>query len=382
VPGGTPFHINGVAAAPGTVVPNGTALDGNGIRLVLPDTSWYPLAGGNQTLTRDLRLPAQGTVAIPQHAASLALVGRDTLSAPTYYGKIRDLVPAFVPNGNNAWEYLNFTRGVGHAAVFEGARRPAFVIVDVNNDGQWGGAPAQRLLPITVYHAPSAGGASTVGMERSSFIRPLYQTFDPQANAWIDGARAVIGGDYNVPLLTVQFPYAAYGETFGNRGANCQILVNARSGITPPEDVVANRSMVLIQTLAGDKIFSPDRDTYRQRAIDNVFFRGFANGTVILANPVGDLLAAVAGQLPQYLIQRFLAIPVFRDELHYLSIRDQRPPPPATPAISVLSSLVLDMFAGMFTQNGWFNDTPARRGAEFVNLCVSDHLPVLFSATL
>ncbi|HEX7119776.1 MAG TPA: hypothetical protein VF212_13375, partial [Longimicrobiales bacterium] len=130
-------------------------------------------------------------------------------------------------------------------------------------------------------------------------------------------------------------------------------------------------------------------DNYRHLAIDNVFYRGFTEEQAPAPAPaeVYDLLAAVSGaagvayNLEAERITSFTNLEIFNEHLNV--VRGQRNEPGrATPGIRDIGSFVLALDQGIFSEPFADVDPPARRAAEFVHLCVSDHLPVIFTMNL
>ncbi|HEX7050459.1 MAG TPA: hypothetical protein VF188_09685, partial [Longimicrobiales bacterium] len=293
---GAPANVNS-----GTVLPRGTRIGEGGVKLTAQTYNRKPVViPGGYTLTEPLTLPAPGTVLVPEHALSLVLEGRDTRGGgeqPATILRTFDATP-FIPRGNNAlqdpnqWQYLYFTRGTRDGAYMVGTRRPAYITIDVNINGA--PRPAQRLIPLIVYHAPAQGAASTVGMERAAYSRPLYQAFDHDTGRWIDNDRAVLGGDMNVGLDTTAFPYDAFTQPFGAGGANCAIRVYRPP--PPRHNNPLNKTTARLRDCNGE-ITVAGTDNYRHLAIDNVFYRGFTEEQAPAPAPaeVYDLLAAVSG---------------------------------------------------------------------------------------
>ncbi|HEX6938865.1 MAG TPA: hypothetical protein VF158_05595 [Longimicrobiales bacterium] len=400
--GGQVVAAGGVLGAPanvnsGTVLPQGTQIGPAGVQLTAQTYNRNPVViPGGYTLTEPFTLPAPGTVLVPEHALSLVLTGRDTRGGGpnpvTFVGDISPATANFNPGAAHPWQYLYFTRGAGMPASLLGSRRPAFITIEVNINGAPG--PAQQLIPLIVYHAPSAPPASSSGMQRAAYSRPLYQAYDHAAGAWINNARAVLGGDMNVVLDTTAYAYNAFTNGFGAGGANCQLRVAAPALAPPPAtraDNPANQTTAQINSppVGGAPIVNANLNAYRSLAIDNVFYRGFAppQAPVPAATPVYDLLAAVSNaavafNIPPARVQPFLNIPVFQANLA-VAYGLAPGPPPNTVGIRSILDFLNDVFVGTFTMPANYGiDPPARRAAEFVHLCVSDHLPVLFTMNL
>ncbi len=399
--GGAVVPAGGVLAAAanvngGTVLPQGTLIGAGGVRLTAMTLNRLPVVvPGAYTLTEPLTLPAPGTVLLPEHALSLVLTGRDTTGGgpnpSTFNGNVAAATANFNPGGVNNWQYLYFTRGAGMPASLRGCRRPTYITIDVNRAG--GPAAAQRLVPLIAYHAPSAAPASSSGMQRAAYSRPLYQAYDPAVGAWITNARAVLGGDVNVPLDSVAYAYNAFINGFGAGGAGCQVRASAPAPGPPPltrADNVLNKTTAQINNppVGGAAIVNAATNAYRLLAIDNVFYRGFApaQAPAPAPAPVYDLLPAVSAaagpfNLPMASIMAYINVPVFN--AHWNIAWGLAPGPgPATPSIQNIGNFVLNLGAGWFAGGGAPANPPARRAAEFVHLCVSDHLPVVFTMNL
>lgn len=397
--GGQVVAAGGMLAAPrrvnsGTVLPQGTRIGPGGVTLTEQTYIRNPVViPGGYTLTEPFTLPAPGTVLIPEHGLSLVLEGRDTRGSrpdpATLVGDISRATAHFDPNAPHPWQYLYFPRGAGAPASMKGSRRPAFITIEVNINGAPG--PAEQLIPLIVYHAPSAAPASSSGMQRAAYSRPLYQAYDHANNAWINNARAVLGGDMNVVLDSTAYPYDAFTNGFGAGGANCQLRV-AKPAV-PPETRASNpanqTTVQIIHLRDGAPIVDANLSAYRRLAIDNVFHRGFAQAQAPepAATPVYDLLAAVSNtaaafNVPPAQVQWFRNIPVFQANLA-VAFGLAPGPPQNTPGILNIWDFLSDLIVGSFTQPPKYGPhPPARRAAEFVHLCVSDHLPVLFTMNL
>lgn len=360
---------NDIPIVAGTVIPAGTQIGFGGLRMNMQVVNVAPVIVPQAfTLTDALTLPGTGTVMIPEHALSLALYGRDTQGS-TVTGQVAaaNFTPGFAQN----WTPLLFTRGAGFPAVFPSARRPAFVTIDVNRPGQ---GAAARLIPIAAYHAPSASPASNGGLQRASFIRPMYQVYDG-AN-WIDSQFAVLGGDNNVQLDPNTYAYAAWTSAFNNSGANSAIRVF--QGVNPDTDVLNKTTIQLnTQIVGGNPVINANTNAYRRLAIDNVFYRGFGGPNApILVGPAIDLAAAFAAVALPWLPQ-FNAIQTLANAFN--AVQNNLVPAGITNVVNP-RLLVLDIANGQFnTATAFGEPPPARRVAEFLRLCLSDHLPVAFS---
>ncbi len=383
-PGGMPLGVATPAAA-GAVLPVGTLIGAGGVTVntVVANVAPVVIPGG-YTLTDALALPAVGAALVPEHAMSLVLLGRSTGNPPaTYTGDISGVTANFNPAGGTVFDWLYFTRGAGFPAMLPGARRPAFVTLDVNRAPPNNGS-VNRLTPLIVYHAPAAQPASSSGMQRASYSQPLYQAYDWGAGGWVNCNNALLGGDFNVVTDAIGYAYNAYYNAFAAGGAACAPTIYNPAPPPPPPnqtraDNVLNKSMVQISTFQGAPIFSANPNDFRALAIDNIFYRGCPGA----AGSLYDLPAAVSGgpgAIAGATVTGFLAVPLLAQVQNAIALGAPLPP---TPSVNAPQSTVFDLMAGVFGPAGAAgNDTPARRAAEFVQLCVSDHLPVLFQTAM
>lgn len=364
----------------GDILPVGTIIGPGGMRLTAMTLGVNPVAiPQGYTLPAAYTLPANGAVLVPQHVLSLVLTGRPLAAA----GR-----PNFNPGAPPAWNLMPFPDGIG--AVYGHprlTRRPATCTIRVSS----GGLPAAELIPITVYHTPLNCPAMQ-GMGRAALIRPLYQAYNHAAGAYINNARAVIGGDFNKRLDANAGNFTQYTDNFNvgwpvgfNGGAGCNTVGGIGGGgaanirvNTPfpmgglpapvypplppapgPANNPANKSLLALRrNNNGNPILSGNADHFRTSSFDNIFYRGF---TVAQSppHPLGDLYflpAAVSGAaapaLPFYIpaghIQAFQTLPIFNPPAAMA--------PPVAPAAigNVLNpaTLLLDIQAGGFG-NAW-----------------------------
>jgi hypothetical protein len=281
---------------------------------------------------------------------------------------------------------LLFPIGVGNVAKLRRSRRPASVTIDVNRPGQ----PAEeRLIPLGVYHAPSRGPASSAGMQRAAYSASLYRAYDwgrAGAAGWIDAKRAVLGGDFNVPINENSYPYLAFTSNFGEAGAQCLARAWAEGAGVPRRQVTANRTLVALKSGPfgnGAAIVTPNHADYRKQAIDNVFYRGFTPAQAPLPIPTSfDLPVAVSGgfaNIPAVEVQAF-AVTAAGAAATALATPPGGPPvvvPNMHSPIDTGAGLLLGTFAAASPAT-----TSARLAAEFTRLFVSDHLPVEFQINL
>ncbi|MFO1431300.1 MAG: hypothetical protein U1F76_14345 [Candidatus Competibacteraceae bacterium] len=366
-PGGV---VAAMAVAAGLVLPAGTQIGPAGVTTNVAVNGVNPVVvPGGYTLTEPLTLPAAGTVLVPEHAASLVLLGRNIAAGPpgrnprAFNGDVSAATPYFVPGALYNWDWLWFTRGRNHPAAMLGTRRPCYITLDVNRNPPV--VPANRLVPVIVYHAPSAAPASCSGMQRAAYSQPMYQAYDP-AGAWIDCTFSVLGGDFNVETDAVPYAYNAFRDNFGPGGGNPGGGANATAGIynaAPPGLTraanVLNKSTVQINggNGFGAPIFSPNTDNYRWMAIDNVFYRGFAAPAAGAALGAGMAVAQIFDQLPAVTIaggappipaiQNFTLEPTFRNNMDVIAGIIPGPAMPA-PDINDMTSTLTDIASGRF----------------------------------
>ena len=382
----------------GTVLPPGLRVGDGGVRLTAATHNLEPVVvPGRFELTDELALPAPGHIVVPDHALSLVLTGRDTRVRGRISSAVGDIgsPPAFTGGATTEWQLLYFTQGEQGIASFSGPRRPAFITIEANGVS----LREDRLIPLIAYHAPSAEPAASGGMLRASWSRPLYQAFDhdaPTGDEWVDTSRAVIGGDFNAGLDHDAYPYAAFTRPIERQGAGCVAGVDAPAppppvpptGNPPTQaDNPLNKTVVQLREgfiALGPEIVVAELAGYRRRAIDNVFHRGFYDSPAAGVAPVHDLLPAVSGfpgGIPRWLIRLFIDLPVF-DAIWWAQELEEPLPTPAPPVVRDAARFVDDLSRGAFEGWGPGVDPAARRAAEFVRLCVSDHQPIVFTADL
>lgn len=376
-----------VATAAGVVIPAGTTIGAAGITLAPPLIHGVApvVVPGHFVLTDNLTLPPVGTAVVPQNTLSLVMFGRDSAiplgTAPsTFTGDISGQTVNFAPGGP-AFNWLYFTRGAGYPAIRTGCRRPATLTIEINRTGF--PAPADRLVPIIVYHAPSAAPASSAGMQRAAYAREMYQAYDWGAGNWVTCNNALLGADFNVIVDTVAYPYNAFTAPFGpalgmGGGAACTMAVNNPAMGGSRANNPLNQSIIALTAgVGGPPIFSAVLNNYRSLAIDNCFYRGLGGAVVAVLGQLPDLLVAssVGGNLVGMPVQNCLNTPAM---VASTTAMINGLPMPVLPSVNSPMTTLLDMNLGAFGSMPAFGaqDTPARRVAEFVNLFVSDHLPV------
>lgn len=418
---GHPASTAPVLVNSGTVLPQNTIIGPAGIWLNGVNFGGQPVVvvPGNHLVEDAFTLPAPGTVVVHERAVSLVVDGRRN-DRPDQDGDTSYFTHPFTPGVPHDWRTLTFTQGSKRAPEVQGSRRPAFITLDVPSGGA---GAAQRLIPVIAYHSPASRVSAAGGMQRASFSRPMYQAWDAGAPTpgWIDNDRAVLGGDFNLELSTRHYAYRSFTDPFARGGANCQPRVNT---VPPPSPELnpVNRTMTKLRSRRPPRIpfVARNTDNFRTLAIDNAFHRGFpgAAAPVPAPAPVYDLMRAVAAQagafdIPDRFVEPFADIPAltaYWDQAWGLPSTH-----PLLPLQKVMNvrNFVIDLAAGAFTERvrdeqpkqgeteqerqereerkrqreedeendpAW--NPAARRAAEFVHLCVSDHLPVLFTMSL
>jgi hypothetical protein len=408
VPAGTNIPGHGIVGmntptAAGVVLPVGTQVGAGGITLNAVTWGINPVVvPGGFTLTDALTLPASGTAVLPANALGLVMFGRNSATAinpnrpSRFTGDISDDTVDFNPGGGNVWNWIEFTSGAGAAAQRTGTRRPAYVTVKVNRPGHLG--PASQLLPIICYHAPSAAPASSGGMQRAAYSQPMYQAYDWGAGGWTNCNNALIGGDFNVVIDSVFYAYDAYTDAYGGPGgyaggANATMAIANPAPPGPGHDMgdnPLNKTMCALTIgPGGPPRYGNQINDFRSRAIDNIFYRGLGTGVVGMgvdaANTGAINMMSACSQVGAPMIgnpvTQCLNTPNMINVQTAVYVHNAPLPLP-----NMVDSTVtlFEMNPGRFSTQPDFNaqDTAARRVAEFVNLFVSDHLPVVISFTM
>jgi len=394
VPGAGP-SAGPAGAAAGAVIPAGTTIGPAGVTLAALTNNVYPVVvPGNFVLTDALTLPPAGAIVTPQYALSLVMFGRDSAAAgagpapATFVGDISAATANFAPGGGAPpFNWIEFTRGAGHPASRTACRRPVTLTIEVNRPAH--AAAADRLVPIIAYHAPSAAPASSAGMQRAAYSREMYQAYDWTAGNWIDCNHALLGSDFNVIVDSVAYAYNAFTGGFGGPGgtgggAACTMAVNNPAVGGSRANNPLNKSVVgLTYGVGGPPVYSAALADFRTLAIDNCFYRGLGGGVVAANTLLLDLLVSstVGGNLTGPPIVNCLNTLAMVNTT--TAVAHGLPIAPLANINSPLTTL-FDMQQGQFGALPAFDaqNTPARRAAEFVNLFVSDHLPVAIEFNL
>jgi len=325
---------------------------------------------------------------IPDHALSLVIQGRPPAADP--HSAWAYTSPGFNPPGNiPIWNNLNFPNRWGIVLRRNGSRRPCYCTINVTMAGP--PPAAQRIVPIMAYHAPSNSAnlnSPPAGTQVSGFARQMYQAQNPAAAwGWINNARVIAGGDFNVDMNPAALPvnrqnsYAVFTNAFAAGaagGAACAANVPVQQASQLNKTVVA-----LTQWIGGPPIQSNQLNDYKTAEFDNIFWRGFTNTPPPARGRVYDLLFAVrtGGSLAGAPVSSFL--PLLNAGMGALTVApggNYVGPQPCNaagdliyPSILNFNAFHADVTAGQMTS--------ARRAAEFVKLFISDHLPIVFRFT-
>lgn len=419
-----PAHGGGPAPlAPGVVsLPAGTVIGPGGIKMSglgggAPDFTVIP--GGYQ-LTERWDLPVANELILPKHSFALVTVGRRFNSTA---GRFVPYNPG--PGGPpNVWQYLEFSdNGVWKLTKM---RRPAFVTIKLNrNTATAAHGPKFQFIPIHVYHAPSKEYSAWRNTVAASASHSLYQVYNwnvagpLNAANWIEPQCVVIGGDINYALDPSNTPYTDFTNSYAGGGANCQVVptppaTNYTDGIrinhpavapsTDPAKNPLNKTTVNLNVPPygpGTEILDQDINGYRRMAIDNIFYGGFDNAETPVDANFGsyyDILTSIqgngAGPLRVCDFSSALIQGLLDNYLEQVTGHDYANQPGPVPAIHELNNTA--SFIEPFTSANGFYSQPgggagafaagaadaARAAAEFTNLLVSDHMPVLFSMNL
>ncbi|MFP5262653.1 MAG: endonuclease/exonuclease/phosphatase family protein [Blastocatellia bacterium] len=345
------------------------------------------IAGAANTQSNGVR-PLPLPMGVPAHALSLVLQGRPPAPdpfSPWAYQSAGFNPPANIP----AWNNLNFPNRWGIALVRNASRRPCYCTIDVNIAGP--PPAAQRIVPIMSYHAPSNSAnlnAPPAGTQISAFSRQMYQAQNPAAAwGWINNARAIAGGDFNVDMnppglaWNREESYEEFTDAFAAGvagGAACHENVPVQQAIPINNTVVS-----LDQWIGGPPIQVGAINAYRTSEFDNIFWRGFTGAPPPARGRVYDLLTAVrpGGSLVGGPITGFLGL--LNAGMGLLTIAPGAPYVGMQPCNAAGNLLYPDIlnFAAFHADVTAGQMSSSRRAAEFVRLFISDHLPIVFRFT-
>ncbi|HEX8723276.1 MAG TPA: hypothetical protein VF736_21845 [Pyrinomonadaceae bacterium] len=301
----------------------------------------------------------------------------------------------------NHWPNLDMaTTSVGnpHTLSFANARRPVYIVLDLNN----GGTQAQRLCPVGAYHAPSNQKQASWGAGMSSLSRELYVTNQvaggvPNPAAFVHTNKVVLGGDYNYSVNQPSWPstYEYYTRAYNaayTGGANCVE--------TPAHGAADTARRTTVQLLEGDHvtpIVGANVNDYLSYKIDLAFMR--PNGTVtgdrvdMLTEFINDAGGAIYGPtlkaLRVHLSALVAAEPADADH-RFLRYTDGPQRKVLTRVgrsrryVSTWKPVIHGSWGGPITNWNAFMTRlyagqvlTARRAAELYHIFVSDHLPLV-----
>lgn len=305
------------------------------------------------------------------------------------------LRPNLLPYGEDnqlmlAWPQLDFptTSTMNpEQLTWPKVRRPAFIVLNLNT----GGNPDVSLMPVIAYHAPSNRNKAGWGALLSGLSRELYVVDgvdvnnDPDPANSVSMRRTVLGGDFNYAVPDGWFPaeYGYFTKTLARSekgGAACRYA--------PPDNVGAARltTVQLFDTDNQTPITSANLNAYYRYPIDLIFFRGFpANQSTGRRVNIPDILLNNGGPYAAVLN-------LFDAHLNALVLGlagpNQRMDPGNTGPQEWVNNAWKPMLCGNYggtflnwntflnnLNNGQLNN--ARRTAEFYQIFISDHLPVL-----
>jgi hypothetical protein len=269
-------------------------------------------------------------------------------------------------------------------------RRPVYVVLDLPTAA---GAD-QRLMPVIAYHAPSnehkAGwGALLGGLSRELYVADGVDAMNnPDPVNPVSIRRTVFGGDFNYAVADNYFPaeYMYFTKDFAvseKAGAQCRVAPSTNTGD-------ARRTTIQLMDVDNTTpITSADLNAYYRYPIDLIFFRGFpadhsagrrynflpelrnaGNAYAAVLNAFGLHLTALAAGLagPN---QRMAPGVVTTGPQEYIVGEGWKAMICGSWGATFLdwNAFVADL------GNGFFSN--ARRTAEFTQMFISDHLPVV-----
>lgn len=170
------------------------------------------------------------------------------------------------------WPDLKFpTTGKSNpfSLATEKVRRPAYVVLKVKN-----GAGTWELCPVAAYHAPSFEEQAAWAPGVASLSREMYATnsevnLEPQAAAFDHCNNTIMGGDFNYERSVDPSVYEGFTkalDTAPSGGAGCK-------SIPRPEDPEAQRKTTIRLLQGGVPIGGDDLDNYLGLEIDLAFYR-------------------------------------------------------------------------------------------------------------
>ncbi|HEU5135466.1 MAG TPA: hypothetical protein VFU13_10025 [Steroidobacteraceae bacterium] len=293
----------------------------------------------------------------------------------------------------DSWPQLDFpgTGKYDSLMRWTEARRPIYVVLDLKIDK---GTPKQRLCPVGAYHAPSKLKRAELGALQAGLCRELYVVNDlnvngtPKPNTILHTDRVVLGGDFNYEVKAdVSDPWPGYYGYFTSPylkaftgGANC--------GVAPRPSLIDAERQTVIRLLKGKEhdevITGASIDAYLSHMIDLVFFRG-TGVSAERVNIPSLLLAAVTSAPYAATLQRFHThLDTFVKGLKAPNQRVTNKNGPQKkvdndwlPIISGGWGAEFQNWKSLMAQLSKGQLTTARQAAEFYQIFVSDHLPLV-----
>lgn len=286
------------------------------------------------------------------------------------------------------------------------ARRPCYFVIQLANTNVYNN-PAYNLFPFVVFHAPYRDRSTPWSVQLSGYSREMFQpdntTLGIQTLTTTN--QALLSGDFNIDSNDNNNvdvgAYYSIVNTFNNGGAQCNYVT---PGTTQPDNYTA----VHLYTNDDPRnlITGTNSTDYRWLAIDKIFWRdinGILSSTAVPGGPVLDLIRMVMKVGNTY--GPLVSTGALRQDImsFWDTVFDEGtsnlPPYPGPPKYpyndpqngTPAKTNILDQY-GFYTgpvvpylqdygnfmsdlDNGYFSN--ARRAAEFIFDCVSDHLPVV-----
>lgn len=357
----------------------------------------YPIASGTGPaaavaggLVSPLNISQRGrpTAADLPFAPGYTAAGGYTTAAPYPY-----LYNAVTGNYDlmAAWPRLDYpTTGALDPSEFRwaGARRPAYVVLRLAD------AP-RTLCPVGVYHAPSRRQQSTWAAIVTGFARELYAINNVDAAnqpvaALVNARTSILGGDFNYEEHEWPGYYANFTALMRRAfdgGANCQEM--------PERDDPDDDRRTVVQLSDGPNhdhvIVSPNVDAYLTEMIDVVFYRRLRGITGERVNLLDELIGPAgpyAGTLTQAgAVMAHLEAGVAGPDQRMVATGPQlrrrkrdRHGGWVYSWVPRISGPWGSTFVNWAAARGQYTAgaiADARRSAEYVNMFVSDHLPLV-----
>ena len=333
----------------------------------------------------------------PAHSISLNLKGREFRHIqPPPYVEVENSFRITHPGEN--WKdslYPDVSKYVNpYIPRWQNVRRPAYCMIEV----QSGGGERQKILPIMVYHAPSANQIARPGIYLSALAQELYVhkgiVNDQPTGALAYHDKAIASGDYNLDAK-VDDNWASSYKTYyrplnsvnpQNTGANCNALY---------DDVNFERTTVQVNsyvfgTPTGNPIESDDVDDYYHSSIDNLFYRGLAGVNAFvpklpeLVMDAGDLTGPPLKKWKIHLekfaldsMRQGWGVSATRGPLKRMLVDRQWGLHPIFSNMTNWNLFLRGIRIGRFEGNHDTDTGGARSAAEFIHDFVSDHLPLI-----